>query len=119
MRSIIQRKSQIIRNPFQCQPKIRHAPTTFSLLSVYAISEKNASPSAKPDKKAAPNGTVSGGVSAAGFVRTLRLSGVCCCLETASAAVGIAIQSFPAGGVSGTAVSQLVSAAPLELFQHP
>ena len=57
MRSIIQRKSQIIRNPFQCQPKIRHAPTTFSLLSVYAISEKNASPSAKPDKKAAPNGT--------------------------------------------------------------
>ena len=59
------------------------------------------------------------GVSAAGFVRTLRLSGVCCCLETASAAVGIAIQSFPAGGVSGTVVSQLVSAAPLELFQHP
>ena len=57
MRSIIQRKSQIIRNPFQCQPKIRHAPTTFSLLSVYAISERNASPSAKPDKKAAPNGT--------------------------------------------------------------
>ena len=57
MRSIIQRKSQIIRNPFQCQPKIRHAPTTFSLLSVYAISEKNASLSAKPDKKAAPNGT--------------------------------------------------------------
>lgn len=57
MRSIIQRKSKIIRNPFQCQPKIRHAPTPFSLLSVYAISEKNASPSAKPDKKAAPNGT--------------------------------------------------------------
>ena len=57
MRSIIQRKSQIIRNPFQCQPKIRHAPTPFSLLSVYAISEKNASPSAKPNKKAAPNGT--------------------------------------------------------------
>ena len=67
--------------------------------------------------RAAVHGAVSSQLSAAGSVRAVHFCGICRSAKTSSAAAGTGLQPFTAGSVSGTAVSQLVLAAPVELFQ--